>query len=149
MDRPYRRPGAEDFAPLCALLAECGLPNADLTLASLAHFRIARDDSRLVAVAGLTTLGQVGLLRSVAVAPAYRGRGLASGLVDALEREARRLGLGALYLLTDSAAEFFTRRGYVPLPREAAPAAVRDSAEFTHLCPASALCLRKAFAGSP
>lgn len=149
MDRPYRRPGAEDFAPLRSLLAECGLPNADLTLASLAHFRVARDGSRLVAVAGLTRLGQIGLLRSVAVAPAHRGRGLASGLVETLEQEARRLGLTALYLLTDSAEDFFTRRGYAPLPRDEAPAAVRDNAEFTRLCPASALCMRKALAWSP
>ena len=143
MDRPYRRPDAADFAALCSLLDDCGLPTADLTLASLAHFRVARDGGRIVAVAGLATLGQVGLLRSVAVASTHRARGLGSGLVDALEQEARRLGLSALYLLTTSAGDFFSRRGYRALPRDEAPAALRDSAEFSRLCPASALCMRK------
>jgi amino-acid N-acetyltransferase len=147
--RPYRRPGAGDFAALLSLLENCGLPTTDLTLASLAHFRVARDGDRISAVAGLVALGHVGLLRSVAVAPAQRGQGLASGLVDTLEQEARRLGLTTLYLLTSSAGEFFGRRGYQVIPREEAPAAIRDSAEFTRLCPATALCMRKALAAPP
>lgn len=148
-DRPFRRPGAEDFAALTALLSDSGLPTGDLTLASLAHFRIVRADDRIIAVAGLTTLGHVGLLRSVAVAPAHRGQGLASRLVEALEEEAVRLGLNTLYLLTSSAEDFFARRGYVPVARERAPSAVRDSAEFKRLCPATALCMRKSLAPGP
>lgn len=149
MDRPYRRPGAEDFAAILALLEDCGLPTADLTLASLAHFRVARRGDRIVAVAGLSPLGQIGLLRSVAVDPTQRGLGLATGLVEALEQEARRLGLTTLFLLTTDAGDFFGRRGYVPLPRDQAPAAIRDTTEFSRLCPATALCMRKALAASP
>lgn len=143
MDRPFRRPGAEDFAALTALLRDSGLPTEDLTLASLAHFRVAREDDDIIAVAGLTALGQVGMLRSVAVAPAHRGHGLASGLVGALEEEAVRLHLNVLYLLTSGAEDFFARRGYVPVARERAPSAVRDSAEFKRLCPATASCMCK------
>jgi amino-acid N-acetyltransferase len=143
MDRPFRRPGAEDFAALTALLRDSGLPTEDLTLAALAHFRVARADNNIIAVAGLTALGHVGMLRSVAVAPAHRGHGLASRLVEALEMEAVRLRLNVLYLLTTGAKDFFARRGYVPVAREQAPSAVRDSAEFKRLCPATALCMCK------
>jgi len=143
MGPPFRRPGAEDFAALTGLLRDSGLPTEDLTLSSLAHFRIARADDAIIAVAGLTALGHVGLLRSVAVVPAHRGQGLASRLLLALEEEALRLGLSKLYLLTTDAEDYFARRGYVPVVRERAPSAVRDSAEFKRLCPATASCMCK------
>ena len=139
----FRRPGAGDFQAITALLGDCGLPAADLTLASLAHFRVARAGERIVAVAGLAPIGHCGLLRSVAVVPECRGQGLASGLVNALEQEARRLGLTTLYLLTTSAGEFFAHRGYAVFPRDEAPAALQACAEFRSLCPSTALCMRK------
>jgi amino-acid N-acetyltransferase len=143
-DRPFRRPGAEDFAALLALLRDNGLPSEDLTLASLAHFRVARADERIVAVAGLTVLGHVGLVRSVAVDPRHRAQGLATRLVAALEQEAGRLGLTTLYLLTNDAQDFFARLGYAQLAREDVPSVVRACAEFTQLCPTTASCMRKA-----
>lgn len=141
--REFPRPDAGDFSAIVALLGATGLPSADLSLPALVHFRVARDGDQIIAVAGVQPVGQVGLLRSVAVAAAYRGRGYASRLVAALEAEARRLGLEALYLLTDGADVWFARRGYAILPRDDAPAAVRDTAEFRQLCPDTAVCMRK------
>ena len=142
--REFPRPTSEDFAPITALLGASGLPTADLSLSALAHFRVSRDGDRIVAVAGLQPLGQAGLLRSVAVAPDRRGAGLATRLVAALETEAARMGIDRLYLLTNSAGDFFAARGYTVLARDAAPAALKDTAEFRLLCPDSAQCMQKA-----
>jgi prepilin-type N-terminal cleavage/methylation domain-containing protein len=47
----------------------------------------------------------------------------------------------AVYLLTDTAAEFFARLGFRRIPRAEAEPAVGTSVEFTTLCPASATCM--------
>jgi len=49
-----------------------------------------------------------------------------------------------LYLLTTTAERFFATRGYAGIERERVPDTVRASAEFSALCPASAVVMRKA-----
>lgn len=48
----------------------------------------------------------------------------------------------AVYLLTETAAEFFARLGFRPIRRAEAEPAVGASVEFTTACPASATCMR-------
>ncbi|MFZ1643195.1 MAG: GNAT family N-acetyltransferase [Candidatus Contendobacter sp.] len=86
------------------------------------------------------------LLRSLAVAPDGQGQGLGSALLTHAEQAARQRGVQALYLLTTTAEAFFVQRGYVRIPREAAPPILRQTAEFAALCPASAVCLTRALA---
>ena len=94
-------------------------------------------------MAGLETFqgGRDGLLRSVAVSPALRGRRVGANLVAAIEIKARTLGLRRLWLLTTTAPDFFRRLGYADSERAQAPEAVQQSNEFKNLCPASAVCL--------
>lgn len=143
--REFPRPSVADFAELAALLNANGLPTSDLALSALAHFRLYRDGDQVVAVAGLQPLGSIGLLRSVCVAAGFRGAGLATRLVANLEAEAARMGITTLYLLTKDAEAFFARQGYTVLPRAAAPAALEGTAEFSHLCPDTAVCMQKTF----
>lgn len=134
---------AADLAPVIALLESCGLPTGDVTEAMLASFCVAEADGSVVGTAGLETFGIGGLLRSVAVEESWRGSGLAARLVDWCEAEARRQGVTTVYLLTTTAADYFRKRGYADLAREAVPAAVAGHAQFRSLCPASAKCLCK------
>ena len=138
-----------DPATVRALLAAAGLPVADLPAAHLDDFWGCREGTALIGVIGLETYGAVALLRSLAVAPDRQGRGLGAALLAHAERAARQRGITALYLLTTTAEAFFARRGYVRIPREAAPPALHRTAEFAALCPASAACLRKALDGPP
>jgi len=115
----------------------CALGEATELLAARAP------DGVLLGVAGLERYGGDGLLRSLVVAPAARRSGTGAALVAAVEQRAAALGLGALYLLTESAMAFFAARGYERVPRESVPAAVRGSEQFRLHCPASAVCLRK------
>jgi amino-acid N-acetyltransferase len=135
------RPG--DEAQIKALLAGCGLPFEDLTPAHLEHFWVQRDGPRLAGVVGLEVLGSFGLLRSLAVPIGYRGRGLGSQLTGKAENYGRAQGIEAFYLLTTSVLDFFARRGYRRIDREAAPAALQETAEFRSLCPDSAVCMVK------
>ena len=149
MDTPEIRPArADDLAAIVELLTGCALPAGDLSAAHLADFFVAAADDRLVGVAGLELLGSVGLLRSLAVAPAFRGAGLAQRLVAACEERAKNLrAISDLYLLTTTAADYFLRRGYRELARESVPDSVAAHPQFLGLCPASARCLAKNLSG--
>ncbi|MCB1931142.1 MAG: GNAT family N-acetyltransferase [Candidatus Accumulibacter sp.] len=136
-------PRRDELPDLLALLDDCALPIADLETRHLPAFLVCRDDARLIATAGLESCGGELLLRSLAVAPAYRQRGLAGRLVEALEERARSMPREQVFLLTTSAQNFFASRGFRPLARSAVPAAIAATSQFRSLCPASATCMVK------
>jgi amino-acid N-acetyltransferase len=142
-----RQAEARDLPELVALLAECALPFGDLTETHLREFLVCRDGGRLVATAGLELCDDAVLLRSLAVAATHRGRGLATRLVDALERRARAKRQRVMFLLTTTVPGFFAARGFRPVERQLVPAAIATTTEFRSLCPASALCMRKRLDG--
>jgi amino-acid N-acetyltransferase len=118
------------------------LPTADLHRKP-ESFVIAVDGSERVGIGGVERHGTDGLLRSVVVTEPHRGQGYGTVLCDELERRARASGVKRLYLLTTTAAPFFRGRGYEEIDREAAPARIRETTEFSELCPETATCLQK------
>lgn len=136
----YHHPPA---AAAIALLTAAGLPTADLAAEHFAHFIACGPEDSPAAVIGLELYGEVALLRSLVVSPAARGKGYGGALVAEIEAYAQRLGVRELYLLTNSAETFFSRRGYSKLERADVPEAIRQTAEFSSLCPASAACMHK------
>ena len=134
-----------EHAAVRELLTASELPVQDLDTAAVA-FLVADDNGVLAGVVGVQAFGDVGLLRSLAVRPEYRRTGIGDRLVAAAEHHAQARGLHRLVLLTQTAADFFTKRGYRPIERAQAPTAVQASAEFQSLCPASAACLSKQLA---
>ena len=126
-----------------ALLKECDLPFEDLTSAHFESFFIIKNGSYLEAVIGLELCGDLGLLRSLAVIPSKRGQGWAIQLVNELETYARHQQIAVLYLLTTTADVFFAKLGYQRISRTLIPKALRETAEFKSICPASAICMWK------
>jgi protein-tyrosine-phosphatase/N-acetylglutamate synthase-like GNAT family acetyltransferase len=134
---------ADDVADARRLLDAAGLPTGDLTPALLRNFMVRREGPNLTAVGGLEPVGSDRLLRSVAVSPSQRGRGVGRQLVEALEAAARTRGSRRLYLLTTSAERYFERLGFARVVREAAPPEVRATREFSTLCPSSSALMVK------
>lgn len=132
--------------PLLDLLAACGLPTADLTQAQRLHLYGAWLRGELVGSVGVEAYGEVGLLRSLAIAPPQRGGRLGKVMLAHAEREAARLGVRELWLLTSGADRYFRRNGYAAMKRECAPPAIRGTAQFSGLCPVSAVMMRKRLA---
>ena len=122
-----------------ALLVASELPVDDLGDPSIVLIG-AFDRDALVGVIGLQTCGDVGLLRSLAVTPSHRERGVARALCERLFELA---GPRPLYLLTTSAADYFARHGFVSIARDAAPPAIRSSPQFSSICPSSATVMRR------
>lgn len=126
----------DDLGAVLDLLGECGLPTCGIP-EELDLLAVALHERRVVGVAGLELHDDDGLLRSVATAPDFRGRGVASQLCDEIERRASSLAARGLYLLTETAEPFFAKRGYGRIDRSAAPRGIASSREFTTLCPVS------------
>ena len=135
-----RQARAGEFGAVLELLNESTLPEAGLA-PHLANLLVAADGDRIVGSAALEIYADAALLRSVAVRQALRGRGLGVALTLAALDLARERGLRAVYLLTETAAEFFDRLGFRRIPRAEAEPAVGASVEFTTACPASATCM--------
>lgn len=130
-----------DREAVLALLDEAGLTTAG-TAEDLDHFFVAGILSDVAGVVGLEDYGESALLRSLAVAPAHRGKGLGRRLAARALEAAAEQGAREVYLLTVTAPGFFERLGFVPVRREDVPAPVRQSPEFREVCPASAVVMR-------
>ena len=126
---------------LVAALAAEKLPIEDLGRTPQRFFSWESDDGVVVAHCGWEGQGEDRLLRSLVVAPSERGEGLAIRIVAALEHLAAADGAARLWLLTTTAGPVFDRLGWKRVPREAAPTAVSASAQFSSLCPSSAICM--------
>ena len=132
-----------DLAAVLALLQTAGLPTADLASITRLHLWVLESDESLIGVIGMERFGARALLRSLAIAPSYRQRGLGHRLVAQLEREAQADDVEQLVLLTETAEQFFRAIGYEVIDRRHVPEDIKQSAEFRSLCPASATCMSK------
>ncbi len=128
---------AEDLPALLAELSACGLPTAGIA-AHLSTTLLARDGKRLVGSAALELYGTDALLRSVAVTPSLRGQGLGERLTLAALDLAHRKRVQQVYLLTETAQDYFPRFGFRSIERSAVSPTVHQSVEWTSACPVSA-----------
>lgn len=131
---------ARDYPGIEALLREHRLPEAGL-LPHLDTTLVAREGARVIGSAALELYDRCALLRSVAVTGGKRRTGLGRALTEAALALARARGVRTVYLLTETAAPFFSRLGFRETPRSSVAPAVGTSVEFTSACPASAVCM--------
>ena len=140
---------SSDAPEIKRLLEVSGLPTADVTPALLEHFLVLREGPDLAAVVGLEGTGNAGLLRSLSVSEHLRGGGLGRRMVAAAEALALRRGIVSLYLLTTTAADYFSKLGYRDAPRDTAPARIRNTPQFSELCPSSSSFMVKTLKARP
>jgi amino-acid N-acetyltransferase len=137
------RPALESDLPRVEqLLTRSNLPLVGVK-ESLGDFVVAESGGELVGVAGLEVCCDDALLRSVAVAPEWRSRGVGRALVTRAISDAEARGIRALYLLTTSAERYFPSFGFGAISRDQVPADVRATDEFTTACPASAVAMAR------
>ena len=131
-----------DLGAIDALIRASALPVEVVRDRFPEAYVVARRGGEVVGVAALEVHDRAGLLRSVAVAPGERGRGMGIALVGDRLAMARANGLASVYLLTTTAAPLFRRFGFVDADRAGAPPALAASPELAALCPSTASCLR-------
>lgn len=132
----YRYATPDDWVAVSALLSKLDLP-LEGAESHLSHFLLALDkQNHLAGIAGLESYGEVGLLRSVAVAEP--GQGLGQLLVRRVIAEAEAQDIRQLALLTTTATDYFPRFGFRTIPQSDLPSVLQASAELQGACPASA-----------
>ena len=125
------------------MLQAHNLPTDDLSEVGLIHFFGCGEKTNPKGVIGLEVHGSDGLLRSLAVDSDAQRHGCGSSLYNQLEKHAESIGIKALYLLTETAEDYFEKKGFKSIARELASDSIKQTKEFSGLCPDSATLMRK------
>lgn len=128
---------SKSLTALQAFLQMNQLPFADVQLANSLYL-LYYHDGELMGCIGLEWYGAHALLRSVAIAEKWRGKGRGKAMVEDILKEAKKANKEGVFLLTETAAPFFLQLGFTNFDRQHAPQAIRSSSEFSHVCPSSA-----------
>jgi amino-acid N-acetyltransferase len=141
MDIHIQSAQTQHRAGLETLLSANDLPVSDLP-ASLNGFYLALDGDNLVGAAGMEHWGNVGLLRSVAVAESHRNHHIARQLTDAVLAHAHKAQVQEMYLITNTADRYFEKYGFQRVDRSDVPASIAQTEQFAGLCPSSAVVMK-------
>lgn len=131
----------EEREEVMTLLKEQKLPVSDITENTLLY--VLRDGETVIGTAGLDIFNGCTLLRSIGILKDFRGKGYGELLNSKIEQAAKEKGINCLYLVTDSAGDFFSKQGYFAIDRNTAPEGIKQTDQFSSLCPSSALVMKK------
>lgn len=123
------------------LLKESKLPYQDISLTDNLFVGYYNESDSLVGSGGLEFYSAYSLLRSIAIEEQERGKSLGKQIVQDLLTRAKSRSVSKVYLLTETAHDFFIKSGFKDIARDQVPAEVQASSEFTSVCPASAACM--------
>ncbi|MBK5278271.1 MAG: GNAT family N-acetyltransferase [Bacteroidia bacterium] len=118
------------------------LPADDIKLEGSLYFGYHDEGGDLAGSGGLELYGTTALLRSVAVQEKSRNRTLGNKIVEDIIYKAKSLKIKEIYLLTETAHDYFINKGFQDVSREFIPETIKRSAEFSHVCPTSALAMK-------
>ncbi|HMU09685.1 MAG TPA: arsenic resistance N-acetyltransferase ArsN2 [Ferruginibacter sp.] len=124
-----------------SLLTQQKLPVTDIKEDTLLYLLLNGD--KVTGTAGLDIFDDCALLRSVSVTEDARGKGYGKILNEQIEKYAKESGISCMYLITHTAKDFFDRQGYCVIDRATAPDPIKQTDQFTGLCPSSAVVMKK------
>ena len=130
----------DDLRKITNLLEAASLPTLGVA-EHLGSYLVAEEKERVIGAIGLEVYDETALLRSAVVVAERRSSGIGSRLYDQLLLRARDLRIQRLVLLTNTAEEYFRRKGFRTVDPESITGPVRTSVEFTGACPSHAACM--------
>jgi len=123
------------------LLQQHKLPVVDLDEDKILY--LLMEGAKAIGTVGLDLFDDCALLRSVSVIKEEQGKGYGKFINEEIEKYVKESGINCLYLLTTTARGFYEKQDYCVIDRSEAPLAIQQTAEFTSLCPASAVLMKK------
>jgi len=133
----HREATYTDLRAIKELLSSSNLPSEDCE-EHIENFIVIEEKGKIIGVGGLEIRGVFGLVRSIVVVPEKRRKGIAKKIYKLIEEKAYSLGINTLYLLTESATEYFFLLGFIIKDRAETPISIMETKQFKELCPSSA-----------
>jgi len=127
-----------------ALLQESSLPVSDLD--EQKELFVLLQNNEVAGSGGLELFDKCALLRSVSVRKDLQGNGLGKFINRELEKISKQRGIDCIYLLTNTAKDFFSKEGYEAITRDEVPESITATSEFSSVCPSSATVMKKELA---
>ncbi len=131
-----------DLPAIKQLLQATNLPLDDIE-PHIANFEVMTNNSEIIGVAGIESHYPFALIRSVAIAPEHQNKQLGVKIFTALMNKLYPQNFEAYYLLTETAISFFERFGFTEISRENVPIEIKSTNEFKHICPTTAIVMKK------
>lgn len=98
-------------------------------------------DSGHIGYFGYEIYGANALFRSMVVNDDNRGSGYGSEILKLAIDSLRKEKVKEVYLLTNTAAEFFEKQGFERYERSAVPKQIAETSEFVEFCPQDSICM--------
>ena len=130
-----------EFDKVGSYLKSHNLPTEDIKEPEVELYGFYEGNS-LVGTGAIEHLQDCLLLRSVSVQSDKQGIGLGKQIVEYLEALATELGMKDLYLLTEIPG-YFQKLNYEAIERQNALDSIKNTNEFSILCPDSAILMKK------
>ena len=141
MNQPtIRQASISDLKSITQLLESASLPTLGVA-EHVQHFLVAEQEDAVVGAIGLEVYGETALLRSAVIASSMQRVGIGGLLYTRVIEQARRLGIQRLILLTNTAEEYFARKGFKKIEQKRVTGPITTSVEFTGACPSHAACM--------
>lgn len=132
----------DDLKAIKSLLDNASLPVIDIKK-HLLNFLVLEKSGKLIGTIGMEFYEDTALLRSLAIQKNYRNKGYGQEIYYALISKAKKMNVNSIYLLTETAEGFFSKEGFQKIAREQVPPSIKQTHEYSTLCPEGAICMVK------
>jgi amino-acid N-acetyltransferase len=129
------------FSAAIELLKKNNLPTQDINPGT--QLFVVEEGDNVIATVAVEYDYNDALLRSLSVSEEKRSSGIGAELVDFIEDYVRKQGVRTIYILTTTAAGFFSRRGYTLIDRSNVPPFINDTKEYSVICASSSTLMKK------
>lgn len=139
-----RPAGPEDLGAIKVLLAVCLLPSPQVFDGEDDYF-VAESERGIIGVCGIERCGKnTALLRSLGVMPGYRKQRIGRRLMNRAMTHAQDAGIERLFVLTETATDYFQNNSFAALDKKSAPDELKASGRLSLHAPTSAMLLVRA-----
>jgi amino-acid N-acetyltransferase len=137
----FRKALYSDLKLIEVMLKESKLPYEDCKY-HLNNFVVIEDDGEIVGIGGAELYDDIALLRSITVLEKHRGKGIGNSIFFKIREYLKEHGVKTIYLLTETAEKYFITLGFTGIIREVVPQEIRETEQFSSLCPSSATVMK-------